>query len=124
NLTYVVRERVGLAVNPQAAAPADEQQSLDHIKRIWGILRETQGFDAAQLLPLIPRLLSKPETQHMGQQIASGLAQRLAARFIREVLLKEDSPSVGSTPSTPAASSNGPRSNLSPKLALPAAAPQ
>lgn len=120
NLTYVVRERVGLAVNQQTAAPADEQQSFEHIKRIWGILRETQGFDAAQLLPLIPRLLSKPETQHMGQQIASGLAQRLAARFIREVLLKEDNPVATSTGAT---ANSTYRSSVEPpaKLALPAA---
>ena len=122
NLTYLVRERVGLAVNQQAAAPAEEQQSLEHIKRIWGILRETQGFDAAQLLPLIPRLLAKPETQHMGQQIASGLAQRVAARFIREVLLKEDAAS-----GTPHSATNGSFNrdngvNSSPPLALPAAA--
>nr|WP_242024283.1 AarF/ABC1/UbiB kinase family protein [Trichocoleus sp. FACHB-591] len=120
NLSYMVRERVGLAVNQQGAAPADEQQSLDHIKRIWGILRETQGFDAAQLLPLIPRLLAKPETQHMGQQIASGLAQRVAARFIREVLLKEDA-----TPVAPSSATNGfsrqANGNSSSHLALPAA---
>nr|WP_315870940.1 AarF/ABC1/UbiB kinase family protein [Trichocoleus desertorum] len=121
NLTYLVRERVGLAVNQQAAAPADEQQSLEHIKRIWGILRETQGFDAGQLLPLIPRLLAKPETQHMGQQIASGLAQRVAARFIREVLLKEDAASRTPNSATNGSSSRNSGVNSSPPLALPAA---
>jgi hypothetical protein len=93
-VTYAVRERVGLAVTPKPAASADEQQSLEHIKRIWGILQETRGFDPVQLLSLAPRLFSKPETQQMGQQIASGLAQRVVARWIREVLLQDEPTSV------------------------------
>ncbi|HEY9884567.1 MAG TPA: AarF/ABC1/UbiB kinase family protein, partial [Thermosynechococcaceae cyanobacterium] len=52
--------------------------------------KETQGFDAAQLLPAIPKLLFKPEAHQMGQQIAGGLAQRAIARFIREFLLTSD----------------------------------
>jgi hypothetical protein len=42
-----------------------------------------------QLIPIIPRLLVKPEAQQMGQQIVGGLAQRTAARLIREMLLEQ-----------------------------------
>jgi hypothetical protein len=42
-----------------------------------------------QLVPLIPRILTKPETQMMGQQILGGLAQRVAARLIRDLLLAD-----------------------------------
>ncbi len=40
-----------------------------------------------QLASFIPKLLMKPEAQHMGQQIVGNLAQRTIARLIREWLL-------------------------------------
>jgi predicted unusual protein kinase regulating ubiquinone biosynthesis (AarF/ABC1/UbiB family) len=68
-----------------------EPSNLDRILGIVGLLRETPGFDPALLVPLVPRLFLKPELHEMGQHIAGGLAQRAAARFIREVLLREPS---------------------------------
>jgi hypothetical protein len=101
NFTYHLSERFGWAVAPPAVAPSD-QQTLEHIQRIWGILRETKGFDPLKLVPLIPRLLVKPETHRMGQQIAEGLAQRAIARLIREFLLTdEDLERELSTPAQP-----------------------
>ncbi|MBD2740238.1 AarF/ABC1/UbiB kinase family protein [Coleofasciculus sp. FACHB-1120] len=119
NVTYSLRERVGMTVN-EAPPSVETSASLDHIKRIWDILQETNGFDPMQLLPVIPQFLMKPETQRMGQKIAGGLVQRVAARLIRDVLL-QDAP--------PKASQNGhkprtypPTSPTSPRLALPPAA--
>lgn len=89
NLSYNFRERVGLAVE-RPPLPPENQATLDHLKRVWNILRETRGFNQTKILSLIPRLLAKPETQQMGQQIVSDFTQRLAARLIREVLLKDD----------------------------------
>lgn len=77
----------GKSVQKIVATP--EPSNLDRILGIVGLLRETPGFDPALLVPLVPRLFLKPELQEMGQQIAGGLAQRAAARFIREVLLRE-----------------------------------
>lgn len=113
NVTYSLRERVGMTVN-EAPPSVETPPSLEHIKRIWDILQETSGFDPMQLLPVIPQLLMKPETQRMGQKIAGGLVQRVAARLIRDVLL-QDAP--------PQASQNGhkPR-NYPQRLALPPAA--
>jgi len=76
--SHTLRDRVGLAVNEAPGARAEQQQTLEHIKRIWHILQETPGFDPVQLAPHIPQLLLKPEVQHMGQ--ASRLAQRTIAR--------------------------------------------
>jgi len=93
NVTYQLRQRVGMNGHQPPAltiTETPEQKSMDHIQRIWGILQETRGFDPMKILPLIPELLMKRETQDMGQQIASGLAQRVVARFIREVLLTEE----------------------------------
>ncbi len=88
-LTYNLRKSIGMS-GGQAAPVAAPSASVEHLSRIVGILRETRGFDPFQLLPLIPRLLFKPETQQMGQQIATGLAQRAAARVIRELLLQDE----------------------------------
>lgn len=69
--------------------PPIEQPNLDHVLRIVELLRDTPGFDPMQLVPIVPRLLVKPEAQQMGQQIAGGLAQRIAVRLIRDILLQE-----------------------------------
>ncbi len=94
NLTERLRQTVGLngknSPSVVSVISVEEQTNLEHIQRIWDILQETQGFDPMKILPLVPRILFKPETQQMGQQIASGLFQRAMARFIREILLSED----------------------------------
>jgi len=78
---------------PTLTPPVQTQTTrpeFEHILRILNLLRETPGFDPRQILPVIPNLLLRPETQQMGQQIFGGLAQRAAARFIREFLLRDD----------------------------------
>jgi hypothetical protein len=93
NVTHALRDRVGLAVNGTPGKTTEQEQTLDHIKRVWNILQETPGFDPAYLAPQIPQLLLKPEVQHIGQQVASRLAQRAIARLIREVLVSPEAPS-------------------------------
>ena len=87
NFTYLLRERVGLtAVNETPAATVEQQQTLEHIKRILGILRETRGFDPVQLAPQIAQLLVNSDVQRLGQQIASRFTQKAVARLIRQLL--------------------------------------
>ncbi|TVQ05200.1 MAG: AarF/ABC1/UbiB kinase family protein [Leptolyngbya sp. DLM2.Bin27] len=93
NFTTAVQRRLGLKpdLSPAAtAAPSD----LDHLRRILDILKDTPGFDATQVATRIPALLFKPETQAMGQQVVSGLAQRALARLIRTLLLEGEPASV------------------------------
>ncbi|MGV0023556.1 ABC1 kinase family protein [Phormidesmis priestleyi] len=99
NLTYGLRERAGLTVE-RPAIPSENQQTLDHLKRVWNILRETRGFDQNKVLLLVPRLLARPETQKMGQQVVGGLAQRVAVRLLREFLLASQ-PDVQDSRQTP-----------------------
>ncbi|MBW4424956.1 MAG: AarF/ABC1/UbiB kinase family protein [Nostoc desertorum CM1-VF14] len=87
NFTYLLRERVGLtAVNETPAATVEQQQTLEHIKRILGILRETRGFDPVQLAPQIAQLLVNSDVQRLGQQIANRFTQKAVARLIRQLL--------------------------------------
>jgi len=116
NFSANVRERVGLAAVTETQPEVSQSaKSLEHLKNIIDILKDTPGFDPMRLLPLIPKLLSKPETQQMGQQIAGRLAQRLAARLIRNLLLENsDNNRVPNSPVPP--------TSRSPQLSLPSAA--
>jgi predicted unusual protein kinase regulating ubiquinone biosynthesis (AarF/ABC1/UbiB family) len=90
SLRLNLAQRFGLAVNERQSSP-DNDRVMGHIQRIWAILRETEGVDPNQLLPIIPKLLFKPEVQALGQQVANGVAQRALARLIREVLVRDES---------------------------------
>ena len=93
NFTSNVGSRLGLSIEPPIQSPQslDNAATLEYIKRIWVILQDTEGFDANHLLTLLPKLAARAETQQMGQRIAMGLTQRLISRFIREVLLTDQS---------------------------------
>jgi hypothetical protein len=93
NFRFNLAQRLGFAVEPRAVS-GDNQRVLGHIQRIWGTLQETEGVDPNQLLPLLPKLLFKPEVQALGQQVANGVAQRALARLIREVLVREGAPAM------------------------------
>ncbi|HEY9751952.1 MAG TPA: AarF/ABC1/UbiB kinase family protein [Coleofasciculaceae cyanobacterium] len=90
NVAYTLSERFGLAVNRTEVVELQTQENLDQIKRIWGILEETPGFDPGKLLGLAPRILLKPETHQMGQWVAAELAQRAIARLVRDLALTND----------------------------------
>jgi predicted unusual protein kinase regulating ubiquinone biosynthesis (AarF/ABC1/UbiB family) len=116
NFATAVREQVGLAVKETPSDLRDSDRSLDHIKNIWEILQNTPGFESQKLLQLIPDLLVKPETQKMGQKIAGGLAQKVAARLIRSILLGEEPQKNGYHPG----SQNGYANQNQSRLSLPA----
>ncbi len=123
-LSQNVSSRFGF---PSSSAPVsnltpENAATLESIKRIWAILQETEGFDANRLLSLVPKLVARSETQQMGQQIATGLAQRALTRFIREVLLVEsteplNNPSSDDRSGFPAKNSRG--SIVRPSIAPP-----
>ncbi len=87
NFTSLLRERVGLTtVNETPAATVEQQQTLEHIKRILGILRETRGFNPGQIAPQIAQLLVNSDVQRLGQQIANRFTQKALASLIRQLL--------------------------------------
>lgn len=100
--------RLALAINETPGASSEQQQTLEHIKRIVQILQETRGFDPVQLAPQVTQLLFKPEAQRIGQQVASRLTQRAIARLIREILVSPDNNS-----------NNGHRPGAAAKVYLP-----
>ncbi|HIK25547.1 MAG TPA: AarF/ABC1/UbiB kinase family protein [Thermosynechococcus sp. M46_R2017_013] len=71
-----------------------EPNALEHLRRIFSILQDTPGFDWGKVIPVILRIIVRPEVQDMGQRIVNGLLQRAIARFIREMLLADSQPAL------------------------------
>lgn len=122
-ITYNIRSWMGLnGSTPPPAATSTESKTLEHVLRVIDLLRETPGFDPLQLVPLVPRILAKPETQQFGQQIVGGLAQRIAARLIRESLLRDNTNSQ--VQNNTHSNSNAPESAYPRSLPSAASAPR
>ena len=90
NFTSSFQEQVGVALAQTPPEAQDKSQTWQHIQNIWEILQDTPGFEPTKFLPLVPQVLSKQETQYMGQEIAGRLTQRVLARMIRNFLLEEE----------------------------------
>lgn len=89
-ITYNIQNLLSWNGHKPTKPPAPQSsENLGRILRILDLLKETPGFDPMQLVPIVPRLLVKPEVQQMGQHVVGGVAQRAAARLIREFLLQE-----------------------------------
>lgn len=93
NFTSLLRQKFGLtAVNEVAGATVEQQQTLEHIQRIVGILQQTRGFDPSKLAPQLMEILVNPKVHHLGQQIAGRFTQKAMARLIRQLLMSETTP--------------------------------
>jgi predicted unusual protein kinase regulating ubiquinone biosynthesis (AarF/ABC1/UbiB family) len=110
NFTYLLREQVGItAINATPAATVEQQQTLEHIKSILNILRDTRGFDPVQLAPQLAQLILNPGVQRLGQQITNRLLQKALTKLIRDLLATEETNN-----------SQGWKSNQPERLSLPA----
>ena len=90
NFSTSFRQQVGLAVQETPIELREESYSVTHLKNIVGILQQTPGFDPTRIVSLIMKIITKPETQKLGQQVAEKLTQKIAVRLIRNLLLEED----------------------------------
>ncbi|MFB2837436.1 ABC1 kinase family protein [Floridanema evergladense] len=109
NLTFTFRQKLGLVAN-EVPVIKETPKNLEHIQRIWVILQETPGFDPIEMISIFTKLLLRPETQQMGQQVIGGLTQRTLARLIRELLISDRSIAEPETEY---------REDTAPRLALP-----
>ncbi|MBW4665436.1 MAG: AarF/ABC1/UbiB kinase family protein [Chroococcus sp. CMT-3BRIN-NPC107] len=88
---------IAMVVSPTPAVNTEQEETLEHIKRIWGILQQSRGFDATKVSSQIPQLLSNPGVQQIGRQVAGRLANKVIARLIRETLVKSETNGVAKT---------------------------
>ncbi len=91
NFTSLLREQVGItAVKETQAADLEQQETLEHIKRVVEILQETRGFDTNQLIPQITQILFNPGVQRLGQQITGQLLEKTIVKIVRQLLVSEE----------------------------------
>jgi predicted unusual protein kinase regulating ubiquinone biosynthesis (AarF/ABC1/UbiB family) len=90
NLSSSFREQVGLALQETPPELREESYSVKHLKNIVGILQKTPGFDPSRIVFLLGKIITKPETQQLGQTVAEKLTQKIAARLIRNLLLENN----------------------------------
>ncbi|BAT84633.1 hypothetical protein LR48_Vigan03g159500 [Vigna angularis] len=57
----------------------------DQVFRIWGLLQSSNDFDPDLLLPIL-QVLQQPEARRLGERVMGGITQRLAARFLQQIL--------------------------------------
>jgi predicted unusual protein kinase regulating ubiquinone biosynthesis (AarF/ABC1/UbiB family) len=108
NISTVFRQQVGLAVQETPVEFRQDSYTMTHLKNIVGILQQTPGFNPTRLVSIVAKIITKPETQALGQKVAEGLAQKMAVRLIRSLLLEDLEPqTVGASsrnqPTLPAA---------------------
>ncbi len=66
-----------------------ELSGFEHISNVWSILAKDKNIQPLEFLPLAGQILIKPETQALGLNVASQLAQRAIARIIRDFALQD-----------------------------------
>ena len=92
NLSSSFRQRVGLAVQETPSELQEDSYTVTHLRNIIGILQKTPGFDPTQVISIIMKIITKPETQALGQKVAERLTQKVVARSIRNLLLEDMPP--------------------------------
>ncbi|KAJ4843320.1 Protein ACTIVITY OF BC1 COMPLEX KINASE 3, chloroplastic [Turnera subulata] len=76
----------GNATGPLQMSDAELQSMKDlrdQVLRIWDLLQSSQGFDPALLQPLL-QVLQQREARSLGERVAGGITQRLAARLLQQ----------------------------------------
>ncbi|KAF3525451.1 hypothetical protein F2Q69_00049934 [Brassica cretica] len=82
---------------PLAMSAAELESTLelrDQVSRIWSLLQSSESFDPAIFQPIV-QVLQQPEARRLGGRVAGGVGQRLAARFLQQ-LLRATTPSSSS----------------------------
>ncbi len=78
--------------SPQGETDAQDASlgaTLEHLRGIAALLQRDREIQPLQLLPVAGRILLKSETQAFGRQLVWQLAQRLVARGLREIALRD-----------------------------------
>ncbi len=105
NISTAFRQQVGLTVQETPVDFREDSYTMTHLKNIVSILQQTPGFDPTRLVSIVAKIISKPETQEMGQKVAGKLTQKMAARLIRNLLLEKTTPQPQLQQTLPAVSS-------------------
>ncbi|KAI5391533.1 protein ACTIVITY OF BC1 COMPLEX KINASE 3, chloroplastic isoform X1 [Lathyrus oleraceus] len=78
----------GIAKEPLLTSETERQSMIelrDQVIRIWRLLQSSNDFDPSILLPIL-QVVQQPEARKLGGRVVGGITQRLAARFLLQVL--------------------------------------
>jgi len=92
NISTTFRQQVGMAVNETPIEFREDSYTMTHLKNIMGILQQTPGFDPTRAISVIAKIITRPQTGEIGQQVAEKLTQKMAARLVRNLLLEDTKP--------------------------------
>ena len=92
NISTAFRQQVGLAVRETPIEFREDSYTMTHLKNIMGILQQTPGFDPTRAISVVAKIITRPQTGEIGQQVAEKLTQKMAARLIRNLLLEDTKP--------------------------------
>ncbi|XP_004506473.1 protein ACTIVITY OF BC1 COMPLEX KINASE 3, chloroplastic-like [Cicer arietinum] len=78
----------GNAKEPLMMSETERQSMIelrDQVIRIWRLLQSSNDFDPSLLQPIL-QVLQQPEARRLGGRVVGGITQRLAARFLLQLL--------------------------------------
>lgn len=78
----------GTPSGPFLLSDAEQKSMLElrgRVLRIWALLQSSTNFDPSFLQPIL-QVLQQGEARELGGRVLGGIAQRLAARFLQQVL--------------------------------------
>lgn len=86
----------GSLSGPLLLTDAEQQSMLElrgQVLRVWRLLQSSNNFDPSLLQPIL-QVVQQGEARDLGGRVLGGIAQRLAARFLQQVLQAPTSSSV------------------------------
>ncbi|XP_021857759.1 protein ACTIVITY OF BC1 COMPLEX KINASE 3, chloroplastic isoform X2 [Spinacia oleracea] len=78
----------GSPTGPFLLKEAEQKNMLElrgQVLRVWGLLQSSNNFDPSLLQPIL-QVLQQGEARDLGGRVLGGIAQRLAARFLQQIL--------------------------------------
>ncbi|KAL8152135.1 hypothetical protein V2J09_021943 [Rumex salicifolius] len=85
---------------PLLMSSADQSSVMElreRVFRIWGLLQSSRNFDPSLLQPIL-QVVQQAEARELGSRVLGGVAQRLAARFLQQVLKSPVSAAAAAPP--------------------------
>ncbi|MCS6781727.1 MAG: AarF/ABC1/UbiB kinase family protein [Gloeomargarita sp. SKYBB_i_bin120] len=65
-------------------ASSPTPSTWDHLRSLWQILQDAPGFELRRVLPLVSRLVLRPETSQFAQHVARRVGERFLSRWLRQ----------------------------------------
>ncbi|XP_074269482.1 protein ACTIVITY OF BC1 COMPLEX KINASE 3, chloroplastic [Silene latifolia] len=78
----------GRPTGPLAISDAEQLSMLElrgQVLRVWGLLQSSNNFDPSLLQPIL-QILQQGGARDLGGRVLNGITQRLAARFLQQIL--------------------------------------